>query len=282
MKLATEVSCPRPAVPIGLDEPVCLLGSCFADEMARKLSDAGFQVLANPFGTLYNPASLAAAVARLDDPVPFREEDCVPMGAGDGRIGSFSHHTSFARSTAAEFLEVANASLAEAADAWKRCGTVILTLGTARVWRALEQPGRPVVANCLKRPAREFAHELLSVEACARLLRGIVEAHPEKRFILTVSPIRHLGEGAHANSVSKATLQLAVEQVLAEYFPAYEIVLDELRDYRFFAEDLVHPSATAVQLVWERFRDCFVSPADLSRILDNEKAARTAKHRPIR
>ena len=314
MKLATEVSCPRPSVPIGLDEPVCLLGSCFADEMARKLSDAGFQVLANPFGTLYNPASLAAAVARLDAPVPFREEDCVPLGAGDGRIGSFSHHTSFARSTAEEFLEVANASLAEAADAWKRCGTVILTLGTARVWRALERPGRPVVANCLKRPAREFAHELLSVEACARLLRGIVEAHPEKRFILTVSPIRHLGEGAHLNTVSKATLHLAVEQVLAggrslpdgadrnyfpdkfagkpipaplsaagaEYFPAYEIVLDELRDYRFFAEDLVHPSATAVQIVWERFRDSFVSPADLARILDNEKAARAAKHRPIR
>ena len=215
MKLATEVSCPRPAVPIGLDEPVCLLGSCFADEMARKLSDAGFQVLANPFGTLYNPASLAAAVARLDDPVPFREEDCVPLGAGDGRIGSFSHHTSFARNTAAEFLDVANASLAEAAGAWKQCGTVILTLGTARVWRALERPGRPVVANCLKRPAREFAHELLSVEACARLLRGIVEAHPEKRFILTVSPIRHLGEGAHANTVSKSVLHLAVQEVLA-------------------------------------------------------------------
>ena len=286
MKLVTEVSCLRPERPLILDEPVCLLGSCFADEMARKFSDAGFRVLANPFGTLYNPASIAAAVARLDDPVPFREEDCVPLGAGDGRTGSFFHHTSFARSTAAEFLEAANACLAQAAGEWERCGTVLLTLGTARVWRALERPGRPVVANCLKRPAREFAHELLSVEDCTRLLRGIVEAHPQKRFILTVSPIRHLGAGAHVNSVSKATLHLALEGVLpldnAGYFPAYEILTDELRDYRFYAEDLVHPSPTAVQIVWERFRDAYVSEDDLARILENEKAARAARHCPAR
>lgn len=286
MKLVTEVSCLRPERPLILDEPVCLLGSCFADEMARKFSDAGFRVVANPFGTLYNPASIAAAVARLDDPVPFREEDCVPLGAGDGRTGSFFHHTSFARSTAAEFLKAANACLAQATGEWERCGAVILTLGTARVWRALERPGRPVVANCLKRPAREFAHELLSVEECTRLLRGIVETHPQKRFILTVSPIRHLGEGAHVNSVSKATLHLALEGVLpldnAGYFPAYEILTDELRDYRYYAEDLVHPSPTAVQIVWERFRDSFIAPADLARILENEKAARAAKHRPIR
>lgn len=286
MKLVTEVSCLRPERPLILDEPVCLLGSCFADEMARKFSDAGFRVLANPFGTLYNPASIAAAVARLDDPVPFREEDCVPLGAGDGRTGSFFHHTSFARSTAAEFLKAANACLAQAAGEWERCGAVILTLGTARVWRALERPGRPVVANCLKRPAREFAHELLSVEECTRLLRGIVETHPQKRFILTVSPIRHLGEGAHVNSVSKATLHLALEGVLpldnAGYFPAYEILTDELRDYRFYAEDLVHPSPTAVQIVWERFLEAYADPADLPRIRENEKAARAAKHRPIR
>ena len=286
MKLVTEVSCLRPERPLILDEPVCLLGSCFADEMARKFSDAGFRVLANPFGTLYNPASIAAAVARLDDPVPFREEDCVPLGAGDGRTGSFFHHTSFARSTAAEFLEAANACLAQAAGEWERCGTVLLTLGTARVWRALERPGRPVVANCLKRPAREFAHELLSVEDCTRLLRGIVEAHPQKRFILTVSPIRHLGAGAHVNSVSKATLHLALEGVLpldnAGYFPAYEILTDELRDYRYYAEDLVHPSPTAVQIVWERFRDAYVIEDDLARILENEKAARAARHCPAR
>ena len=336
MKLVTEVSCLRPERPLILDEPVCLLGSCFADEMARKFSDAGFRVLANPFGTLYNPASIAAAVARLDDPVPFREEDCVPLGAGDGRTGSFFHHTSFARSTAAEFLEAANACLAQAAGEWERCGTVLLTLGTARVWRALERPGQPVVANCLKRPAREFAHELLSVEACTDLLNSIIKAHPEKQFLLTVSPIRHLGDGAHLNTISKSTLHLAIASSLASltgesdpadgkraapvlpdgegsaaagfvapnpvpasagsedgsraagtpgrfpsavsYFPAYEILVDELRDYRFYADGLVHPSAAAVQIIWERFLDACTDPADRERILTAERASRASAH----
>jgi hypothetical protein len=284
MKLTTEVICGKGSAPVGLDGPVCLLGSCFADEIGRKMSAAGFRTLANPFGTLYNPASIANAVARLDNPVPFREEDCVPLGAGDGRTGSFSHHTSFARSTATEFLETANAALAEAAATWRECGTVILSLGTAFVWRALERPGQPVVANCLKRPTREFAHELLSTETCAELLHGTVEAHPEKRFILTVSPIRHFGEGAHANTVSKATLHLVVQNLLSivDYFPAYEILMDELRDYRFYAEDLVHPSPTAVEIIWERFLDAYALPTDLPRIRDNEKAARAALHRSLR
>ena len=318
MKLTTEVICGKGSASVSLDSPVCLLGSCFADEIGRKMSAAGFRVLANPFGTLYNAASIANAVARLDRPVPFGEEDCVPLGAGDGRTGSFWHHTSFARSTAAEFLETANAALAEAAEAWRECGTVILSLGTAYVWRAIGRPGRPVVANCLKRPAREFAHDLLSTDECAELLRGIVEAHPERRFIFTVSPIRHLGEGARANTVSKSTLHLAVQHILAdgrslpdgrpgiifravarktnsgsafpsagenanvEYFPAYEILMDELRDYRFYAEDLVHPAPAAVEIIWERFLDVYAVPSELPRIRENEKASRAAAHRPLR
>ena len=292
MKLFTEVHCEK-IITIAHSDPVCVLGSCFADEMGAHLAAAGFDVLRNPFGTLYNPASLAAAVARLDSAEPFTREDCVEMGAGAGRIGSFSHHTSFARPTAEEFLAHANARLSEDAARWRDCRVVLLTLGTAWVWRALERPGQPVVANCLKRPAREFAHELLSVEACAELLRSIVEAHPEKHFLLTVSPIRHLGAGAHANTISKSTLHLAVEQVLSSfagltgespvaYFPAYEIVNDELRDYRFYADDLVHPAPVAVQLVWERFLDACTDPADRERILAAERASRAASHRPLR
>ncbi len=355
MKLFTDIHC-EINITIAHSDSVCVLGSCFADEMGARLEAAGFDVLRNPFGTLYNPASLAAAVARLDSAEPFTREDCVEMGAGAGRIGSFSHHTSFARPTAEEFLTHANARLAEDAARWRDCGVVILTLGTAWVWRALERPGQPVVANCLKRPAREFAHELLSVETCTELLRSIIEAHPEKRFLLTVSPIRHLGEGAHANTVSKSTLHLAIQQVLSgpltvipgltrnpfpsgfapesrsadvkrpgvpaarlpsslpadagtgfgatnpaaaelspsgstgdagftsavHYFPAYEILLDELRDYRFYADDLVHPAPAAVQLIWERFLDACTDPADRERILAAERASRAAAHRPLR
>ena len=291
MKLLTEVRCDKIPFSISPDRPVCVLGSCFADEMAGRLSDAGFRVLANPFGTLYNPASLAEAVRRLDSADPFTPGDCVEMGAGAGLTGSFSHHTRFARPSAEEFLAEANARLAEDAAAWRECRQVILTLGTARVWRALERPGQPVVANCLKRPAREFAHELLSVDACATHLRAIVDAHPDKQFLLSVSPIRHLGDGAHDNTLSKATLHLAVQQLLddfdgqtairAAYFPAYEILLDELRDYRFYAEDLVHPSPTAVQIIWERFLDACVPASERARLLEHEKAARAALHRPL-
>ena len=286
MKLLTEVRCDKIPFSFSPDRPVCVLGSCFADEMAGRLSDAGFRVLANPFGTLYNPASLAEAVRRLDSADPFTPGDCVEMGAGAGLTGSFSHHTRFARPSAEEFLAEANARLAEDAAAWRECRQVILTLGTARVWRALERPGQPVVANCLKRPAREFAHELLSVDACASLLREIIGAHPDKEFLLTVSPIRHLGEGAHANTLSKSILHLAVEEVLAAfnaaYFPAYEILLDELRDYRFYADDLLHPAAVAAGIIWERFLDACTDPADRPRILAAERAARAARHRPLR
>ena len=289
MKLTTEVPCGNIPVSFSLDDNICVIGSCFADAVGERLAAAGFRVLRNPFGTLYNPASIAAAVQRLDSAEPFSEADCVEMGAGAGRVCSYAHHTRFARPTAGEFLAGANAQLAADAAAWRRCSKVIVTLGTARVWRAAGLPGRPVVANCLKRPAREFVRELLSVDACAAHLRAMLEAHPAKQFLFTVSPIRHLGDGAHANTLSKATLQLAVGQLLDEfaggtrvgYFPAYEILLDELRDYRFYAEDLVHPSTTAVQLIWERFLDACVPAPEHARIRDNEKAARAALHRPL-
>lgn len=281
MKLYTPVDYEK-GISFSLSDPVCVLGSCFADEIGGRMQAAGFDVLRNPFGTLYNPASLAAAVARLDSAEPFTAEDCVEMGAGAGRICSFSHHTSFARPTAEEFLAHANARLKEDAARWRACRNVILTLGTARVWRAQDLPGRPVVANCLKRPAREFTRELLGVNACAELLRGIIDAHPEKRFLLTVSPIRHPGDGAHGNTISKSVLHLAVEAVSrCHYFPAYEILMDELRDYRFYADDLVHPAPAAIQIIWERFLDACTDPAGRERILANERAARAAAHRPL-
>ena len=307
MKLFTEVNCEKLS-PLSRGEKICVLGSCFADAIGEKLAAAGFDVLRNPFGTLYYPASVATAVERIDSARPFTADECVEMGAGAGLVCSFAHHTRFARPTPEAFLDAANAALAADAAAWAGCRRVIVTLGTAWVWRALEQPGQPVVANCLKRPAREFAHELLGVDTCAALLRSLVEDHPDKQFLFTVSPIRHLGDGAHANTLSKSTLQLAVQQVVtafsnpssspaavpssclaptghlprAEYFPAYEILLDELRDYRFYADDLVHPADTAVQLIWERFLDACTDPADRPAILAAERAARAAAHRPLR
>ena len=278
MKLWTKVILPKFERPFLLGDRIMLLGSCFADSIGEKMRAAGFQVMVNPFGTLYNPASLASAVERLDSDSLFGPSDCVEMGAGAGKICSFEHHTSFARESAEAFLEHANASLLEARAFWKDCNRVILTLGTSFVWCV---GGKPV-SNCLKRPAGEFTRRMLGPNESASLLQGLISAHPEKRFLITVSPIRHLGDGAHANSVSKASLLLAADSCReADYFPAFEIVLDELRDYRFYAEDLVHPSQQAVNYIWEQFLDCCTAPEERDAIAENGKAARRLAHRSL-
>jgi len=244
---------------------------------------AGMDVLVNPFGTLYNPQSIASAMERLESGRPFVPGDCVEMGAGAGKICSFSHHTRFARPTVGEFLENANASLEAASAFWKECDTVVITLGTAYLWRLVGSG--EAVSNCLKRNASEFTHSMLSVSEASSILRGISEAYPSRRMVFTVSPIRHLWNGAHSNQLSKATLLLACESVCGEasrfYFPSYEIVLDELRDYRFFAEDLCHPSVTAVKIVWERFVETFVPSSEIETLRANERAARRAAHREL-
>ena len=240
-------------VQISLNDKVAVLGSCFANEMGARMKDAGYNVCINPFGTLFNPVSIANSIARLDSGIAFRPEDCVQMGAGAGKICSWWHHTSFARLTPEEFLENANNALREASAAWHECNKVIITLGTAMVWKLVSNG--EVVSNCLKRPSREFTHEMLSVSQTAAVLARIVEAHPDKEFIFTVSPIRHMGDGAHVNTISKATLHLAIEAVGAAYFPAFEIMLDELRDYRWFAEDRMHPSKEAVDYIWSKFSE---------------------------
>lgn len=283
LKLQTKVECGTSPVRLSYSDGVMLLGSCFADNIGIRMSDAGFDVCVNPFGTLYNPVSLHNAVARLDSGTPFTEADCVEMGAGAGLVCSFHHHTSFARKTPEEFLAAANASLAAAHAHWRRAGLVVLTLGTAYCFRHLESG--LVVSNCLKRPAREFARECLSVSGTESILRNLADSFPDKRFILTVSPIRHLGDGAHANQLSKGTLLLAADAVAdgerIVYFPAYEIVMDELRDYRFYAEDMVHPSAQAVDYIWERFMDFALPEGERQMLLDNMKACRCKQHRPI-
>ena len=246
------------------------------------MREAGMDVLVNPFGTLYNPASIALAVSRLDSDDSYTEADCVQMGAGAGLVCSFEHHTSFARSSREEFLDAANSALASARAFWLRSTRVVITLGTAYVWT---RDGK-VVSNCLKRPGYEFERKRLDISRCSQLLGDIVHSHPEKQFIFTVSPIRHLGGGAHENTLSKATLQLAVDGILESreglsYFPAYELLLDELRDYRFYADDLVHPSPLAVRYVWERFAEWCLSPEARRVMAEVEDVRKALEHRPL-
>ena len=280
MKLFSRVEPGLSKVRTGLEDRIFVLGSCFADSVGTRMLNAGFDVCVNPFGTLYNPLSIAKAIGRLQSGEPFSPADCVEMGAGAGLVCSFSHHTSFARADASDFLAAANARLEEAARRWKSCNKVIISLGT--VWCYFRDG--EVVSNCLKRPQAEFERKALSLGQTAAALRGIIEENPDKEFIFTVSPIRHMADGAHANQISKATLMLAVEEVLGpgrEYFPAYEILMDELRDYRFYAEDLAHPSHVAEEYIWENFLSFAVPESQRPRIEENLRAWRRTQHRPL-
>lgn len=262
---------------VARDAGILSLGSCFSMEIGNKLAEEGYGICSNPFGVLYNPASIANSIDFLAQDHKFTAEDVVPRDTnpirsdhtvsiqpghrpiapeGGGYV-SFYHHGSFARRTPEEFLRNANTSISAASSAFKKAGWIMVTFGTAWIFRHLERD--IIVSNCHKHPAWEFRRELLTVEDITDRWDDIVKAFPDKHFIFTVSPIRHRKDGMHGNQISKAILLLAVEHLASafpntHYFPAYEIVLDELRDYSWFADDLVHPSPETVNIVWERFR----------------------------
>lgn len=268
-----------------------MLGSCFSDNIGGKLKDFGFDVCVNPFGTLYNPASISAAIRRLISGEQFTEQDCVQIGAGDMRYCSFSHHTSFARGSIEEFLSHANNSLAEAAEFFRNCNKVIITLGTSWCYRHIEK--NQIVSNCLKHPAAEYEREFLHAYGTAEILSEIMtlcnscgNKITSKEFIFTVSPIRHFKDGAHGNQISKASLLVGIDKALqenskikADYFPSYEIMMDELRDYRFYAEDMCHPTVQAVNYICERFLNWALPAAQHSILEENIKNFKRDSHR---
>ena len=282
MKLQTIVTPPQLPFRLKAGECVAVLGSCLADNLGEKFSRGGFRTCANPFGALYNPLSLRSAVLRLRSAAPFTAEDCVQMGAGAGLVCSFSHHTSFARETAEEFLAVANGSLERNAALFAEAQKVFLVLGTVYCYSRRGE----VVSNCLKRNASEFERFRLSLEDTLAALRDIVGAFPDKQFVLCVCPIRHLSDGSPANALSKSTLLLAADKICAEYancsyFPAFEIVMDELRDYRFYAEDMAHLTPLSEQILWERLLDCCTDSACREAVGEAERTFRATQHRKM-
>lgn len=288
IKLQTPVNDEKCQSGISYSDKIMMLGSCFTDNIGRQLENFGFDVCINPFGTLYNPVSILQSVRRLISEEPFTEEDCIDMGAGSGLICSFSHHTSFARKDRETFLEDACRSLEEARRYFRECNKLIITLGTSWCFRHIERD--LIVSNCLKRPAQEFTRKRLSLTETAEALREIVSicrdgcGGASKDIIFTVSPIRHFKDGAHGNQISKATLLLGIEEVLSEgcaYFPAYEIVMDELRDYRFYAEDMCHPSQQTIDYIRERFLDWALAKEERLQLEENIRNYRRSCHRPL-
>ena len=290
IRLQTPVTDEKCRVSISFTDKILMLGSCFSDNIGKQLEAFGFDVCINPFGTLYNPVSILNSMRRLAEGTPFTEEDCVDMGAGSGLVCSFQHHTSFARKDAETFLINANEELAKARKFFLESNKVIITLGTSWCYRHTDRGF--IVSNCLKRPGGEFTRERLDVDETAAALREIMElctggkAGRTKEVIFTVSPIRHFKDGAHGNQLSKATLLLGIDRITGtydrtDYFPAYEIMMDELRDYRFYAEDMCHPSGQAVDYIRERFLDHALIKEERPQLEENIRSYRRSCHIPF-
>ena len=278
MKFRTEIEITPFRTRIGYDNRTLTLGSCFAAHIASRLAEARLRVVANPTGILFNPLSIAAAIGDAHRQVTLEE-----LHTDGGRWFHFGFHGDLAAPAPEEALRKMNAARAALREALRTSDRAILTFGTAWVY---ERNGK-VVANCHRRPAAEFRRRRLSVgevaDAVSELLEGPLSG---KQVLLTVSPVRHLGDGLAGNAASKATLRVAVEEILArhplqaEYFPAFEILTDDLRDYRFYAEDLVHPAPQAIAYVWERFAETVLTDEARRLLPEVEAVVAAAAHRP--
>jgi len=281
MKFRTETDIRPFADKIGYDNYILALGSCFADNMSKILRQAKFRVVSNPTGVLFNPASIAQTLHRFESG---REATSGELRESGGRWFGYDFHGSLSAETPEKALGNINAAIAAGSKALHECDRVIITFGTAWVY-VLNETGH-IVANCHKQPSAQFIRRRMTVDEIIGMFIPIIEGmFAKKKIIFTVSPVRHLGDGADENFLSKATLKLAVAELVerydnAYYFPAYEILNDDLRDYRFYADDLVHPSLQAIEYIREKFFDAALSEQAKMLLPRVEKIVAAAAHRP--
>jgi hypothetical protein len=261
-----------------------LLGSCFATHLGHKFGYFQFPSLTNPFGVIFHPLPLAALVERAVHLEYFREEE---LFESQSLWRNFQAHSSLAQPEKDEALSILNQRLVALWDHLKKANHLILTLGSAFLYRH-KPSGRPV-ANCHAVAASAFEKELTSPDEITVCLENLVEnlrkINPDMHLIITVSPVRHVRDGIVENQRSKAHLLTAAHRLVdaqkASYFPSYELLLDELRDYRFYDRDLVHPAAVAVDYIWERFRDSWIDPATYTVIKEVDAIQKGLLHRPL-
>ena len=282
---STQIDIPHSAVEITYNDRILTLGSCFAENIGTKLQEAFFLTFINPFGVMYNPMSVAQGIRHLLSEKEFTAADLFQSGS---LWNSLAHSSTFSAVTADEALQKINSRLQAARYFLHETNVMMITLGTAWVFELVDT--RKIVSNCHKLPASRFTRRRLSVDEIINeftevfgLLRN---SYPGLKFIFTVSPIRHWKDGAHENTVSKSTLHLALDALekqfdFVHYFPAYEIMMDELRDYRFYASDMLHPSDVAVDYIWQRFGDTYFSSETLNLIKELERLRADLNHRPL-
>jgi hypothetical protein len=266
-------------------DPILFLGSCFSENIGNRMISMKFPGLVNPFGVIFNPASVAESIRLLIEGKVYSQKD---LTFSNGLWFSFHHHGSFSDPDRKACLDKINSQVKLGSEMMKDCKFLSITFGTSWIYRYRESGN--IVANCHKLPESAFDRQLLSpddiVKEYSDIIKSLRRQIPAVNLIFTISPIRHLRDGMEENQFSKAILHLAVKKILEEnencfYFPAYEIMMDDLRDYRFYEADMVHPNSQAIDYIWDRFIDAYMDKYTRAIIQDLEKIASAMHHRPL-
>ena len=284
MKLRTEVEPAKAGFQIEHKNKIFTIGSCFAENISEFFKFYRFRSVSNPFGVLYNPVSILSAVKSSKDRKRFRLDD---LTFHQSEYHSFFHHSDFSHHNAGECLRKINSKVDETYSFLKDSDIVIISYGTSVVYKHKESG--MIVSNNHKIPADKFSRFRLNGEEVISAVNETIDLlkafNPDVKIILTVSPVRHWRDGATDNQLSKSTLLLALEKVINRnedcyYFPSYEILMDDLRDYRFYSEDMVHPNKQAVEYVWEKFKSVFLDDKTVSTLEEIGKISAARNHRP--
>lgn len=287
MEFRTLIDLPKAQLDITHSDKILLLGSCFAENIGKLLQVYKFDCDVNPFGILYNPKSVLQALREIKSGKVYKKEE---LYHHKDIYHSFMHHGSFSDASGETVIENINQRLCNANKNFPHTSLLMITFGSAYVY-SLKTDGC-VVANCHKLPDSFFVRSLLTIDDIvseyADFLKSLFITNPGLRVLMTVSPIRHLKDGLHNNQISKSVLLLSInrlQQLFPDnvfYFPSYEIMLDDLRDYRFYADDMLHPSNIAIEYLWSRFNESYFSSSTLKILKEWEEIRKGLNHRPFR
>tara|TARA_R110000868_G_scaffold52348_4_gene165534 strand:+ start:313 stop:1278 length:966 start_codon:yes stop_codon:yes gene_type:complete len=291
MDLQTKISLEKQSKnQIDYDSNIFLLGSCFSDNIGKKLDYFKFQNLQNPFGILFHPKAIETLVENAINQKQYSEKD---IFFNNEQWHCFDAHSKLSNTSKEDLLNDLNEQIKFTHKQIHQSTHIIITLGTTWIYKLLEN--NKIVTNCHKVPQKQFKKELLGIDEIIQSLKNIgtqiANVNSKASIIFTVSPVRHLKDGFIENAQSKAHLITGIHQLLNQkssiknrnsfYFPSYEIMMDELRDYRFYAEDMIHPNQTAINYIWERFKWVWVSDTALKTMDDVDSIQKGLLHKPF-
>ena len=285
MNFRTNIVLQKERNQIDYDSKLLLFGSCFSENISKKLTYFKFNTTSNPFGILFNPIAIEHLITNAINLKNFTDDDIFNLNE---RWHCFDAHSDLSSIEKNELLHNLNSQISTTHQQLSEASHIIITLGTAWVYRFVESDS--IVGNCHKIPQKKFLKELLSTEEITTSLENITalvkSLNPTVNITFTVSPVRHLKDGFIENAQSKSHLLTAIHQIINStnqvyYFPSFEIMMDDLRDYRFYTSDMLHPNETAIEYIWEQFKKVWINEKSLSTMKEVETVQKGISHKPF-